>query len=60
MSWQVGAAIAIWAAALVYLVWKVAGVRKKPRFLQKPDVKANDLVRPHSTRRGSRKTTSGD
>lgn len=65
VSWQVGAAIAVWVLALVYLVWKVLGPklggrRNKPRMLQKPDVKAGDLVRRHSTRRGSRTITKGD
>ncbi|MEC7518929.1 MAG: hypothetical protein VYE22_03635 [Myxococcota bacterium] len=60
MSWQVVAAGLVWLAAVAYLVWKMAGRRKKPRVLQKPDVKASDLVRDQRTRRGSRKISSGD
>lgn len=44
MSWQIVVVVLIEVLAFGYLVYKLAP-RKRPRVLQKPDVKASDLVR---------------
>lgn len=44
MSWQIAAVVAIEVLALAFLVLKLAP-RRRPKVLQKPDVKASDLVR---------------
>ena len=45
MTWQWIAVAVIEALAVGFLLWRFVGPRRKPKILQKPDVKASDLVR---------------
>ncbi|MBN8610887.1 MAG: hypothetical protein J0L92_09905 [Deltaproteobacteria bacterium] len=49
MTWQWIAVALIEALAVGYLVWHFVGPRRKPKILQKPDVKASALVRKKKT-----------
>ncbi len=45
MTWQWIAVGVIEALALGYLAYRFVGPRRKPKILQKPDVKVSALVR---------------
>lgn len=45
MTWQWIAVVVIEALAIGYLVYKVFLPKRRPKRLQKPDVKTSDLVR---------------
>jgi hypothetical protein len=44
MSWQIAGVVLIEVLALAFLVYKLAP-RRRPKVLQKPDVKVADLLR---------------
>lgn len=45
VTWQWIAVAVIEALAVGFLVWRLVGSNQTPKILQKPDVKASDLVR---------------